>query len=93
MADGLILPGHLALSADEGMLDHFRELAHGGRVGGYLNAMPPTEKVDMEQAWPTAGSRLDDVYLYHGGLLSQGRLDVLTRSITSTLRQATPRAV
>ena len=93
IADGLVLPGHVALSADDTMLDELRRRARGGRVGGYLNALPPNELTDIEHRWPLVASRLDDVYLYHAGLLSERRLDALTRSIASTIQDPKPHAV
>lgn len=83
-ADSIILPDPVvdefgAETAEK--LNLIRNRSRGHRVGAYLNALPPASPDSIAQNWPTRKAALDDVYIYHFGLLSRPRLDAVTTAV------------
>jgi hypothetical protein len=81
VADGLIFP-----VSDLGLTGQPRTvpaLADGVRVGGYVPLLPPADPDRFVQDSADALRGLDDLYLYHFGLLSRRRLDTVTELIAA----------
>ncbi|WP_159623000.1 hypothetical protein [Ruania rhizosphaerae] len=77
---GIVVPAHRL--ADGGAHD-LRARLNGSRLGGYLMGLPPMEPASIRTQWPALIEGLDDVYLYHLGLLSQPRLDAVGHAVTT----------
>ncbi|KQQ08545.1 hypothetical protein [Rathayibacter sp. Leaf296] len=76
-ADGVVLPA-TDLALDGGVRP---AVAPGVRVGGYLPVLPPVDP-DAVPGWADLLRDLDDLYLYHLGLLSRRRLDAVGELVT-----------
>ncbi|MFB7798372.1 hypothetical protein [Isoptericola sp. NPDC056134] len=80
--DGVVLPGHL-VTDDSGTVEMLRDQLPGSRVGGYLSALPPATPDSIVCEWPAGLAHLDDVYVYHLGLLSPARLAAAASALLS----------
>jgi hypothetical protein len=79
-ADGFVLPV-TDLALDGGSRP---AMPAGVRVGGYVPVLPPVAP-EAVPGWADRLRDLDDLYLYHLGLLSQRRLDAVA-ALTAELR-------
>lgn len=79
IADGAIAIGD-ALIRDAAAV---RAAVDGAPLGGYFAALPPETPASMLARWPQVMRALDDVYLYHLGLVSAERLEALTAVISA----------
>lgn len=72
IADGFILPADRFLDRRARV-----PLTGGERVGAYLSALPPAEAAHLVEQWGPDLAGVDDLYLYHFGLLSTERLNAV----------------
>lgn len=73
VADGVIAPGDHLLRD----LTSVRAASAGTPLGGYFSALPPETPDSIVARWPAVMRELDDIYLYHFGLVSEPRLRAL----------------